>query len=141
MATLAIFDRECLMEVALTFSAVVVLACIHLFAGRARFLDTEPHSPWLSAAAGCSIAYVMLHILPKLAREMLGLRMTLLGGHDEGQTYTMMVVEYGLLSAGAAYSWEAWKSTVPHWFTDGLALPKLKLLGRLRKLFGPNEGI
>ena len=68
----AMFDRECLMEVALTFSAVVVLACIHLFAGRARFLDTEPHSPWLSAAAGFSLAYVMLHILPKLAEKQPG---------------------------------------------------------------------
>lgn len=44
-----------------------LLAGIHVFAGRLRFLDREPRSIWLSGAGGVSVAYVFVHILPDLA--------------------------------------------------------------------------
>lgn len=47
------------------------LAGIHVFAGRLRFVDVTPRSRWLSAASGVSVAYVFVHILPRL------------GSHDE----------------------------------------------------------
>lgn len=50
----------------LTFGAAVVLAVLHLVAGRMRFLDGVPRSWWLSSAGGASVAYVFLHLLPEL---------------------------------------------------------------------------
>lgn len=48
--------------------AVAVLVVVHLAAGAMRFLDGVPRSRWLSAAGGVSVAYVMVHLLPELAR-------------------------------------------------------------------------
>ena len=45
----------------------VALAAMHLFAGRLRFLDKIPRSRWLSVAAGISVAYVVVHLLPEIA--------------------------------------------------------------------------
>lgn len=47
--------------------AALVLASVHLFAGRMRFLEGIPRSRWLSAAGGVSVAYVFVHLLPELA--------------------------------------------------------------------------
>ncbi len=47
--------------------AVVVLAIVHLLAGKMRFLDVTPRSVWLSIAGGISVAYVFVHLLPDLA--------------------------------------------------------------------------
>lgn len=47
-------------------SGAVVLACVHLFAGRLVFLDRIPRSRWLSIASGSSVAYVFLHLIPEL---------------------------------------------------------------------------
>ena len=47
--------------------AAVALALVHLFASGLRFLDVVPRSRWLSAAAGISVAYVFVHLLPDLA--------------------------------------------------------------------------
>ncbi|MDX1654796.1 MAG: hypothetical protein R3310_06250, partial [Candidatus Competibacteraceae bacterium] len=47
--------------------AAAILALIHLFAGKLRFLEGIPRSRWLSLAGGASIAYVFLHLLPELA--------------------------------------------------------------------------
>lgn len=52
---------------ALALGCAAVLAGVHLFAGRLRFLDRVPRSGWLSAAAGISVAYVVVHLLPELA--------------------------------------------------------------------------
>ncbi|MBW3543851.1 MAG: hypothetical protein KY476_26685, partial [Planctomycetes bacterium] len=49
--------------------AVAVLAAVHLFAGRLRFLDVIPRSRWLSIAGGVSVAYAALHLLPELGRK------------------------------------------------------------------------
>lgn len=48
-------------------AAVAVLVVIHLFAGKLRFLNGVPRSRWLSIAAGVSIAYVFVRLLPELA--------------------------------------------------------------------------
>jgi hypothetical protein len=45
----------------------VGLAAVHLFAREIRFLHVTPRSASLSAAAGASVAYVFVHILPNLA--------------------------------------------------------------------------
>jgi len=45
----------------------VGLAAVHVFARELRFLHVAPRSAWLSAAAGASVAYVFVHILPNLA--------------------------------------------------------------------------
>ncbi len=47
--------------------AALVLAAVHLFAPRLRFLTPAPRSRWLSAAGGVSVAYVFVHLLPELA--------------------------------------------------------------------------
>jgi len=45
----------------------VGLAAVHLYAREIRFLHVTPRSASLSAAAGASVAYVFVHILPNLA--------------------------------------------------------------------------
>jgi uncharacterized membrane protein len=51
-----------------SFVAVLVLAAVHVFAGRLRKLNRLPRSRWLSMAGGVSVAYVFVHLLPELAR-------------------------------------------------------------------------
>ena len=51
----------------LVLTAALALAATHLLAGRLRFLDATPRSRWLSFAAGISVAYVFVHLLPELA--------------------------------------------------------------------------
>jgi uncharacterized membrane protein len=46
--------------------AVMGLACIHLVAGKIRFLQAWPRSAWLSFAGGISVAYVFVHVFPEL---------------------------------------------------------------------------
>ena len=62
------------MLVVLSFFLVVLLAAVHVFAGRLEFLNAVPRSRWLSAAGGVSVAYVFVHILPDLAEEQQTLR-------------------------------------------------------------------
>lgn len=47
---------------------VLVLALIHFFGGRLRFLAGVPRSIWLSCAGGVSVAYVFLHLFPELSK-------------------------------------------------------------------------
>ncbi len=54
------------MEIAALIAALV-LAAVHLFAPRLRFIALVPRSRWLSAAGGVSVAYVFVHLLPELA--------------------------------------------------------------------------
>lgn len=49
------------------FMVVLSFSCIHIFAGRLRFLDEVPRSRWLSLSGGISVSYVFLHIFPELA--------------------------------------------------------------------------
>ncbi|MGB7404915.1 MAG: hypothetical protein WA906_04440 [Pacificimonas sp.] len=46
---------------------VALLAAVHLFSGKLKFLERLPRSRWLSAAGGSSVAYVFVHLLPELA--------------------------------------------------------------------------
>lgn len=46
---------------------VLVLALLHFFGTRFRFLAGVPRSIWLSAAGGVSVAYVFLHLFPELS--------------------------------------------------------------------------
>lgn len=46
---------------------VLVLALLHFFGGRLRFLEGLPRSIWLSSAGGVSVAYVFLHLFPELS--------------------------------------------------------------------------
>jgi hypothetical protein len=52
----------------LSLIVAVVLALVHIFAGRLRFLSVTPRSIWLSASSGVSVAYVFIHILPELGK-------------------------------------------------------------------------
>lgn len=56
-------DEQTLVAVA----GALVLAAVHVFAGRIKALDRIPRSRWLSAAGGVSVAYVFVHLLPELA--------------------------------------------------------------------------
>lgn len=47
--------------------AACVLAAVHVFSGKLRFLGGVPRSAWLSAFGGVSVAYVFVHLLPELA--------------------------------------------------------------------------
>lgn len=57
-----------------TLPFVAVLALVHLYAGRLRFLAGIPRSRWLSGAGGVSVAYVFLHLLPELSAHQAVLR-------------------------------------------------------------------
>ncbi|WP_347158599.1 hypothetical protein [Pontibacter chitinilyticus] len=46
---------------------VLVLALIHFFGGRLKFLGGTPRSIWLSMAGGVSVAYIFLHLFPELS--------------------------------------------------------------------------
>lgn len=47
-------------------ASAILLAAIHLFAGRLHMLDRIPRSRWLSFGGGISVAYVFVHLLPEL---------------------------------------------------------------------------
>lgn len=52
--------------VVLAPAGALLLAVVHIFAGKLRFLDSIPRSRWLSFASGVSVAFVFLHLLPEL---------------------------------------------------------------------------
>ena len=54
------------MVLAATILATILLALVHVFVGKLRFLKEDP-AAWNSAAAGIGIAYAFLVLLPKLA--------------------------------------------------------------------------
>ncbi|MDQ3723978.1 MAG: hypothetical protein M3376_13170 [Actinomycetota bacterium] len=60
------------MEIAALIAALV-LAAVHLFAPRLRFIALVPRSRWLSAAGGVSVAYVFVHLLPELAEGQIAI--------------------------------------------------------------------
>ncbi|AHY46200.1 Hypothetical Protein RradSPS_0917 [Rubrobacter radiotolerans] len=45
------------------------LAAVHLFVSKLRSLGVGPRSRWLSLAGGVAVAYVFVHLMPKLAAE------------------------------------------------------------------------
>ncbi|HET8726482.1 MAG TPA: hypothetical protein VFO41_03135 [Alphaproteobacteria bacterium] len=89
--------------VAATFLVALVLAAVHVFGIRLRFLDSIPRSRWLSAAGGVSVAYVFVHLLPELGAHQGRLEEELDGGLlglIESHAYLMalggLVLFYGL---------------------------------------------
>jgi hypothetical protein len=58
----------------LSLIVAVVLALVHIFAGKLRFLSVTPRSIWLSASSGVSVAYVFVHILPELGKAQATIR-------------------------------------------------------------------
>jgi len=81
--------------------AALVLASVHLFGGRLRFLDVIPRSRLLSAAGGASVAYVFVHALPELESVGVTLDRRLAGlAFVEDHAYLValagFVVYYGL---------------------------------------------
>ena len=84
-------------------AAAVVLALVHLFAERLRFLHGLPRSRWLSIAGGISVAYVVVHLLPELAEYQQSLDeagppllRAVEGGHIYVLTLVGLVVFYGM---------------------------------------------
>lgn len=49
-------------------AAAVLLALVHLLAGRLELSVGPPRSIWLSLAGGTAAAYLALHLLPELAK-------------------------------------------------------------------------
>jgi len=47
--------------------AVAVLAGLHIWCGRWRFIRSDRHSNWLSFSGGAAVAYVFMGLLPKLS--------------------------------------------------------------------------
>ena len=83
---------------AASLGAALVLALIHVFARRLRFLEVIPRSRWLSMAGGASVAYVFLHLLPEIASgvELVDERVDLWGGLNQLSTWLVAMV--GLVS-------------------------------------------
>lgn len=47
--------------------SALLLALVHIFGARLRFIRYIPRSRWLSFAGGVSVAYIFIHLLPELA--------------------------------------------------------------------------
>lgn len=84
-----------------SFIAVAVLVAIHAFASRLAVQD-GPRSRWLSGASGVSVAYVFLHLLPKVAEAS---EHVSLGVGLEAAAFAIacsgLIVFYGLTRAAA----------------------------------------
>lgn len=83
-------------------TAAAGLAAVHVLAARfADALDRIPRNRWLSAAAGISIAYVFVHLLPEIAEieETIGEQagaLTFLERHAYLLALTGLVTFYGV---------------------------------------------
>ncbi|WP_222916583.1 ZIP family metal transporter [Natrinema sp. SYSU A 869] len=69
----------------------IILALVHLFAGRLGFGGRIPRSRWLSLAGGVSVAYVFVHLLPEVGAAAATLK--------EHGTPTAFAEQYGYLIA------------------------------------------
>ena len=66
-------------------------------------------------------------MIPAIARELLGLKVKLIGGY-QGSRDTIIAMERGEID-GAVFGWETWISAVPQWFERGkeFAVPILQV--------------
>ncbi len=85
---------------------IVILASVHLFVKELRRLGAGARNALLSAGAGASLAYVLMHILPKLAEKQDSLMAsadTGMRGFLEHHAYLVamvgLVVHYGISRA------------------------------------------
>jgi len=78
----------------------VLLALVHIHAGKLKFLDRKPRSGWLSLASGVSVSYVFVHLLPELAEHQEVLSELPLLAFVEKHVYILallgLIVFYGL---------------------------------------------
>ncbi len=77
-------------------AALAFLGVLHLVAGRLRFLDIVPRSRWLSAAGGISVAYVVVHLLPELAKGQESVEAGDALDFVEGHVYIVALLGLGL---------------------------------------------
>jgi zinc transporter ZupT len=95
-------DKDSVMTIMVSFSAIVVLALVHLFAGKLRWLEGVPRSRSLSIASGVSVAYVFVHLLPELSEgqevlsERAGAVLATLDHHIYLLALTGLAAFYGL---------------------------------------------
>ncbi len=81
---------------------ILVLAIVHFFGSKLRFLGGIPRSIWLSGAGGVSVSYVFMHLFPELQegqehlREHLPLAEEFLKHHVYLIALLGLVVFYGL---------------------------------------------
>ncbi len=54
------------------------------------------------------------HIVPSIAKDILGLKLKLIAGY-EGSRDAILAMERGEIDA-AIFGWETWEQAVPHWF-------------------------
>ncbi|MDJ0694184.1 MAG: hypothetical protein QNJ50_07450 [Mastigocoleus sp. MO_188.B34] len=82
---------------ALSGFLAVILALIHLFCGKLRFVDI-PRSRWLSGAGGVSVAYVFIHLLPELSEYQFLLRKSQTGiiFYIENHVYLIALIGLGI---------------------------------------------
>ena len=66
-------------------------------------------------------------MIPAIARELLGLKVKLIGGY-QGSRDTIIAMERGEID-GAVFGWETWITAVPQWFERGkeFAVPILQV--------------
>lgn len=83
-----------------TVLCALILALIHLYASKLKFLDTIPRSRWLSIASGVSVAYVFVHLLPDLSEQQETFAESEIFGWLEHHVYLMallgLAIFYGL---------------------------------------------
>lgn len=89
------------MEHPISIWPILLLAFVHMFGSRLRFLAGVPRSIWLSAAGGVSVAYVFLHLFPELNAgqqhiEQLDWAEAFLGHHVYLMSLFGLAVFYGL---------------------------------------------
>jgi hypothetical protein len=85
--------------------AAVVMALLHFFAGRLKFLQGTPRSRWLSIAGGISVAYVVVHLLPEIAEYQEAISETAAFASVERHAYVLVLL--GLI---VFYGVERWAS-------------------------------
>lgn len=96
------------MEAGISLVSVIVLALVHIFAGKLRFLEGTPRSAWLSVAGGVSVAYVFVYLLPDLGEaqetvsEAAGEGLAALEHHVYLIALAGLVVFYGLERAAVS---------------------------------------
>jgi tripartite-type tricarboxylate transporter receptor subunit TctC len=66
-------------------------------------------------------------MIPAIARELLGLKVKLIGGY-QGSRDAIIAMERGEID-GAVFGWETWITAAPHWFEGGkeFAVPILQV--------------
>jgi tripartite-type tricarboxylate transporter receptor subunit TctC len=56
-------------------------------------------------------------MIPAIAKELLGLKVKLIGGY-QGSRDAIIAIERGEID-GAVFGWETWITAAPHWFESG----------------------